>query len=145
MLVKLVVVDSRDYDTRFGECCGCYVYDFLTESFIGDDRRPKPVFTGEFESVEAMDAEQAAHLAWERYHFPNYADSEATPGTQELSREYLATMVLGSTGWSGWHTAEQRYWECTVDALTPEGLALYRALEVLYPGCELHLLTFLDT
>jgi len=57
----------------------------------------------------------------------------------------LAALVLGTTGWSGWHEADGRYWECRFDDLSAEGKALYRQIEALYPGCELHLLTFLDT
>jgi hypothetical protein len=62
-----------------------------------------------------------------------------------ISRPYLAAIVLGTTGWSGWHTSEERYWSCTFEDLTPEGKALYRMLAQLYPGCTLHLLTYLDT
>jgi hypothetical protein len=57
----------------------------------------------------------------------------------------LAVIILGSTDWSGWNESKGRYWTCKFDDLTEEGKALYKQIEALYPRCELHLLTFLDT
>jgi len=42
MVVKLVVCDNREFDDQFGMCCGASVTDIMSESFVGDDRRPKP-------------------------------------------------------------------------------------------------------
>lgn len=145
MLVKLVVCDNREFDEQFGVCCGVSVTDILCESFVGDDRRPKPVQLDSYDSVEAVQAEQDAFRVWEAYHFPKVGDDTATGVEQYLSRDYLAVLVLGTTGWSGWHEAAGRYWQCQFDDLTDEGKVLYRQVEKLYPGCELHLLTFLDT
>jgi len=47
MVVKLVVCDNREFDEQFGMCCGASVTDIMGESFVGDDRRPKPVPTRE--------------------------------------------------------------------------------------------------
>ncbi len=144
MLVKLVVCDNREFDAQFGECCGVSVTDVLQESFVGDDQRPKPVSRDGCDSLEDLQAEQVARAAWQAYHFPHANDSGG--GVEQfLSRSYLASLVLGSTGWSGWHEGEERYWECRFDDLTVEGKALYEQLKALYPGCDVHLLTFLDT
>lgn len=145
MVVKLVVCDNRAFDDQFGICCGASVIDMLTESFVGDDRRPQPEPLESFDSVEAVRAEQQAFLDWEAYHFPRIGDSAAEGADQFLSRSYLAVMVMGSTGWSGVHKESGQYWQCTFDDLSEEGKSLYCQFEQLYSGCELHLLTFLDT
>jgi len=92
-----------------------------------------------------VQAEQDAFDAWRAYHFPRSNDDAVAGVERYLSRDYLAALVLGTTGWSGWHEADGRYWECRFDDLSAEGKALYRQIEALYPDCELHLLTFLDT
>lgn len=145
MVVKLVVCDNREFDDQFGMCCGASVTDLMGESFVGDDRRPKPLPPENYDSIEAVQAEQDAFNAWRAYHFPRTDDSTVEGVERYLSRDYLAAMVLGTTGWSGWHETEDKYWECRFDDLTDEGKALYRQIEALYPGCDLHLLTFLDT
>lgn len=145
MVVKLVVCDNRDFDNQFGMCFGASVTDLMDESFIGDDRRSRPVPPENYESADSIKAEQDAKCAWEAYHFPKLAESTMKGVERYLSRPYLAALVIGSTGWSGWHEAEERYWECRFDDLTDEGKVLYTQLESLYKGCDLHLLTFLDT
>lgn len=147
MLVKLVVCDNRDDDwsNRFGVCCGADVYDLLTEVLTGDDRRPNPVAPETFDSVEAVDAEQKAQHEWSAYHYPHANDDSAPADIRYVSRCYLASVLLGSSGWSGWNDAKGEYWKCTFEALNPQGQALYRLMESLYPGCDVHLLTFLDT
>ncbi len=145
MLVKLVVCDNRAAADQFGLCCGASVTDLLSESFVGDDRRPKPVPLENYDSIEAVAAEQVARCAWESHHFPRSGDPAAGGVERYLSRGYLAALVLGTTGWSGYHEGDGRYWECRFDDLSDQGKALYRQLEALYPGCDLHLLTFLDT
>lgn len=145
MLVKLVVCDNREND-QFGMCCGAYVVDHLCESFIADDRLPCPPSPANFDSMEAIEAEQRANQEWEAYHFPNlHCDKDLDGLDRYASRPYLAVLVLGTTGWSGWNKAEGRYWECRYDDLTEEGKVLYRQIAALYQGCDLHLLTFLDT
>lgn len=145
MVVKLVVCDNQEFDSQFGVCSGAQVVDILAESFVGDDQLPKPLTPDGYTSAAEVIAEQKAVAAWERYHFPCLYSDTADATERYLSRDYLAALVLGSTGWSGWNEVEQRTWECRFDDLTPEGKALYRQLEALYPGCTLHLLTFLDT
>lgn len=145
MVVKLVVCDNRDFDDQFGVCCGASVSDLLSECFVGDDRRPKPEPLPSYDSIEAVRAEQQAFADWEQYQYPRLHD-EAVEGVERyLSRDYLATLVLGTTGWSGWNPQTEKGWVCQFSDLNPEGQALYRQMEALYPGCDVHLLTFLDT
>ena len=147
MFVKLVVADNQEGLSPFGVCCGVHVYDVLTESFVGDDKRAKPGVIPNYETVADFDREQAAALTWTRHHFPHYGTqgADVLDGVEQgMSRDYLCVMVLGSTGWSGW-SETRGYWTCTFEDLTEEGKALYQQVEKLYPGCDLHLLTFLDT
>ncbi len=147
MLVKLVVCDNREFDDQFGMCTGAGVFDVLTESFVGDDKRPKPDVAMEFETVADYDRYTAARHEWEAYHFPNlHADQKEDLGESRYrSRPYLASMVLGTTGWSGVDNDAGGYWICRFEDLSEKGQALYEQLQDLYPGCDLHLLTFLDT
>lgn len=146
MVVKLVVTDDRDFDVQWGKCCGAATYDVLTEVLLGDDKRPPPGKKGSYETTADLLNEQTAFGEWESYHFPHLHAVDKDLGSDRyLSREYLATLVLGSTGWSGWSEETKDYWTCTFEDLTEEGKAAYRQLESLYPGCELHLLTYLDT
>lgn len=132
MFVKLVVCDNRD-DHGFGVCSGVCVNDLILEVFAGDDRH-------DFE----RDPDQT--MGGEAYHYPCSNDPDTRDLLQrQLSRPYLASIVLGSTGWSGWNDEAEEYWHCTFDDLNSDGQALYRQIEALYPGCDLHLLTFLDT
>lgn len=142
MLVKLVVVDDREFDKQFGICSGVHVTDTLSESLIADDIRPRPVYNGEYNSVEDVEQEQRDLNKWEEYHFPSINDTKYPDYT---SRPYLAAVVLGSTGWSGWHEERGELWHCTYDDLNLQGKALYNSLQNLYWGCKIHLLTFLDT
>lgn len=144
MLVKLVVCDNREFDDQFGVCCGAHVFDVLEESFVGDDKLPKPVPAQDYDSVESVVAEQQAFARWEERHFPRVND-KVDGVEREMSRPYLAVLVIGTTGWSGWSEAKGQYWACTFNDLNEEGQALYNQVQKLYPGCDLHLLTFLDT
>lgn len=147
MFVKLVVCDNRKFANQFGICSGAQVYDILAESLIADDRRPSPEPIEEYASasVEAIEAEQRSSAEWEAYHFPRLADPQANGHDRFMSRDYLAVLVLGTTGWSGWHVEEERSWNCQFDDLNEEGKSLYRQMQTLYEGCEIHLLTFLDS
>ncbi len=148
MFVKLVVCDNREFDKKFGVCCGVSVRDTLSEVLIADDKRPEPKhqfaqedFASKDAWLAAVEAEQSAIRRWEEYHFPHMND-ENDPSYN--SRDYLAVIIMGSTGWSG-YSDENGLWHCTYDDLTGEGKALYDSIQRLYPECELHLLTFLDT
>jgi len=147
MLVKLVVLDDREFDDQFGECCGSNVYDILTECLIGDDQRPKQeIKTNSALTNDELDRsfneEQAQRDSWTSFHYPHLnRDGDAN---QYVSRPYLMASVIGTTGWSG-SNSEYDYWICKFDDLNDKGKTLYRLIQDLYPGCKLHLLTFLDT
>ena len=151
MFVKLVVTDDRDYDeSDWTICCGVAVVDHRSEEFVGDDQAQAPQLPplssedSPEKSLTTLQAHDATYRAWEERHFPSlYADDDQTYG-KYVSRGYLAALVLANTGWSG-YSDETGYWCCTYDDLTAEGKALYASLQALYPGCQLHLLTFLDT
>jgi hypothetical protein len=145
MFVKLVVCDDREFDEQFGICCGVHVHDLLSEQLINDDQRPYPTYPTTDPNVpdfltkmeEAIDNDKR----WEEYHYP-HANHFKKPDYH--SRAYLCSMVLGSTGWSG-HNDNIGLWHCTYADLTEDGKSLYNTIQQLYPGCKLHLLTFLDT
>lgn len=146
MVVKLVVVNNTDFDApdNFEVCCGAHVFDVYSEPLIGDDARKRPEVLGEYDSAESVMAEQLAFREWEAYHYPHLHDEPFSRGN-ELSRPYLAVVVLGSTGWSGWSDELGRSWSCTYQDLSDDGKRLYEMMRSLYPGCALHLLTFIDT
>lgn len=137
MVVKLVVYEPLDRAEEWAVCCGANVSEVRTEELVGDDRRPLPVQVDE--SPEGYRAHSAAVREWEEYHYPR------THPEEDLSIPYLASLVLGTTGWSGYNRTEHTYWHCTKEDLTDAGRALYESMEQLYPGCDIHLLTFLDT
>jgi len=145
MLVKLVVCDSREMGDRLSLCCGAGVYDLLIETLAGDDRRPAPIPAVRFEDAESIKAHQEAYQKWKEYHFPHLNDEFMQGHEKYLSRPYLSVIVLGSTRWSGRKEGGGEPWHCHTEDLTQEGKALYQQIAALYPGCELHLLTLLDT
>jgi hypothetical protein len=134
MVVKLVVYGDEEFYDNFVMCCGAQVYDISNEVLVGDD---KPT------SIESSDAHKED--AWILAHYPHLFgdDIESSSIDKYTSRDYLAAIVLGTTGWSGAKDGE--YWKCTFDDLTDQGKALYKQIEALYPGAEIHLLTYLDT
>jgi hypothetical protein len=146
MVVKLVVIDPRDFEDQFGLCCGAQVHDVLTEVLLGSDKHPHPERPQQFDTpADVKDYEQAC-MDWQATYFPDNTSDEKDLGVLRfLSRDYLAAVVLGVTGWSGWNEPAGKYWICQPSDLSEDGQALYRQLENLYPGCELHLLTYLDT
>ena len=150
MFVKLVVCDDRDFDDQFGVCCGVNVWDRVTEQLIADDQRPMPEYTlglehyaSEEEFIQAFEEEVRKKREWEEYHFP-YINEKNSSDLSYTSRPYLASIVMGSTGWSGYSDGVG-LWHCTYNDLTEEGKTLYNTLQKLYDGCTIHLLTFLDT
>ena len=145
MFVKLVVCDDREFDEQYGICCGVHVYDFLSETLIGDDVRPRPetirIDDNDPDFLSKSDHFDRLQAEWEEYHFPHMNDAKKP---KYYSRTYLCSMILGSTGWSGFRD-DGKQWICFYDDLTEEGKLLYNQVIQLYPGCTLHLLTFLDT
>lgn len=146
MFVKLVVCDNREHDNKWEMCCGVTVNDLLAESFVGDNQRVNPEFDTCLTPADIIQA-QVTSRDWIRVHYPNFDNHDPALETieQYISRDYLAVIVLGSTGWSGHHCETNACWHCTYEDLTEQGKALYKQIQMLYPECVLHLLTFLDT
>jgi len=142
MIVKLVVIGTDK--SAFDECCGVCVTDVLYEVLAGDDKRPKPEFPPPDGSTRDFEQALRADREWEEYHYPNLNQFDGVTTETYMSRDYLAAIVLGSTGWAG-ANENGDYWYCTFGDLTADGQALYRQVQALYPDCTLHLLTFLDT
>jgi hypothetical protein len=135
--VRLVVLDptltSLD---KFIPCCGGYNGFFYDETFLGDDvldrtypsdDEPDKVY------FEKLNERSKRHAKCEKRYFPREGDMKY------YSEEFLAVLTIGATGWSS------SDWVCKFEDLTLEGKELYSSLEKLYPGCEIRLLTFLDT
>lgn len=145
MFVKLVVLAKNDFETE--QCCGCGVYDFLQESFVGSDH---PLI----ENPHLIESDQERYEAFDKnkkQYFPNCHDFEEKEYRQKklaflnIMCPALSVTVIGSTGWSGWHEEEGKYWHCTYDDLTEDGKNLFESIRKLYPNNPIHLLTFLDT
>lgn len=143
MFVKLVVCENRD-DKWLKLCSGAFVMETMSGSLMGDHLRPRPA-SGVLQTIEAINAEEKAIAEWESYHFPDLNEPGVSADRKYCSSGYLAVVVLGTTNWSGWNEQKGESWVCGFEDLTEEGKAFYRQMEMLYPGCDLHLLTFLDT
>lgn len=135
MWVQLVVVEPETSD--WNVCCSSGAHLIFNGPLIGDDRHETAGPTGNLE-VDLKASEEH-----EERHFP-YIGGMITGIGDSISRPYLAAVTLGVTGWSG-SSADHDYWRCTVEDLTPQGRALYDSLAALYAGCDIHILTFLDT
>lgn len=146
LFVKLVVVEEGEFEDELARCCGVAVTDILSESFVADDQRRQPPeldFTKDV-TRKQVEEEQKAWDDYVGYHYPNRHDETIEGHARYLSRPYRASIVMGSTGWSG-IGENGRKWFANYHTLTTEGKALYDMVQKLNPGCTLHLLTFLDT
>lgn len=145
--VRLVVMDGIKGDgscKAYLPCCGGFNHFSMDECFLGDDL---------FDPSYPDDADDEANdEAWkerdtrfikctERY-FPNLGEDDKKSPVYHYryySDAFLCAMTIGATGWSS------SGWVCTFDHLTVDGKALVDSLRKLYDGCEIRLLTFLDT
>ena len=143
MIVKLVVIDPREYDKKAALCVGAEVQDVLNSTFTGDDLRDRPLFDGDY-TPEGIRAHEAEEKVWQSYHFPSLSDESNNDISRYMSRSYLSVTVMGSSGWSGFND-EKGHWQCSFDDLSSDGQALYDLMKSLHPDCDIHLLTFLDT
>lgn len=160
MFVFLVVVEPSeiDFDNRWPVCCTNSVVIPLGDGVVGDDQLPEPPLVdytkigSKEEMSAAMKAEEANHPSL--FHYPHCYDNREPDETDEgffkrvdNSIPYLAAIMLGSTGWSGWcDRSGNGNWRCTLEDLSEEGRALYELVEKLYGDRgELHLVTYLDT
>lgn len=147
MSVMLVVIDDRnpmpdiniDNTPEWEQCLCNNAYVILDESFIQDDHyNPIPRRT----TADNLEKEMKDKDLRTEIHFPNCNDPRSRD--QYLSVPYLFAAIIGTTGWSG-ADKDGNLWHCIFDDLTDEGQALYQMVQNLYTGCELYLLTFLDT
>ena len=138
MFVKIVVVDTEKKSKQFPVCCGNVVWDNHQEVLVGDDQRPKPKWGNRDElthdDISKYDHE---HEKWVSYHVPDWMTGYSIP--------YLASILIGTTGWSGWDESKGEYFTCAKDHLSADGLELHNLMQRLYPNATIHLLTFLDT
>ena len=62
----------------------------------------------------------------------------------DLDKFCLASIVIGSTGWTGYDDKKKDYWKCEFKHLTFDGRKLFQKMVELFPGARVKLLTFLD-
>ncbi len=139
MLVKLWVIDRQEFDDAYGMCCGVAVWDKCSETFLGTDKESFPSDTHIFDPETQHSPEKFNQLlnqhteetnAWKNRFFTGAHHEDSVP--------LMASIVMGSTGWSG-------DFICKYEDLTSDGKAIYDNMAKLYPKAELHLMTFLDT
>jgi hypothetical protein len=122
MVVKLWVIPENE--AAEGVCCDAVIYDQLQETFIGTDDKDTPYDQqGEKYFIEDDTPKTIGEgiVVYEVYSVP-----------------LLASVVLGSTGWSG-------EWCCSWQDLTSTGKSIVDSMKVLYPNAEYRLITILDT
>lgn len=138
VFVRLVVIDTegdKEFMNRWVPCCGGHQSFHLDECFLGDDLLDRS-YPYKDASEEMWEERQARLDMCQKRYFPRLDHEEERDYS---SRHFLCVMTIGATGWSS------SKWVCTFDDLTPEGTALVESLRKLYKGCEIRLLTFLDT
>lgn len=131
MFVRLMVFDNPKEKKQFPLCTGNYIFEEFQEVLVGDDKHPMPkdedfIINGVFD----VDTHHEAMEEWRDWY---------------KQQNCLASILIGTTGWSGWHTKKKEYFTCDCSYLTVEALRFYPIFYQLYPNCEIHLLTFLDT
>jgi len=117
LFVRLVVKEAKEYDERWVNCCGGTHQIQMDEILLGGSARD----------------------------FPSQRRTGIDDHDRYLSVPCLATLTIGSTGWSGYHEAIGTYWMCHFEDLTEDGRALYNLIGKLYPGHKIELQTWLDT
>lgn len=121
--VRLVVIpDDKDLPV----CCGGFCNILKDEVLLGDD------------SEDAFDVEKFIKIGDEKFPLVHRYDQRHFP-EKETSVNYLAAILLGSTGWNN------SDWICTYQDLTDMGKLLYADIQKLYPHSKLYLQTWLDT
>jgi hypothetical protein len=138
MYVRLVVLDTegdKNWKHKWMSCCGGKQTCSIDNVFIGDDLTDLSLPLEEDTFSWELREDYLNRIKWK--YFPNLED-DLDP-YQYDSRSFLAIVLIGSTEWS------RSDWVCTFDCLTDKGKELVESLKLLYTGCELRLLTFLDT
>jgi len=142
--VRLVVIDTKGdnkYMNRWIPCCGGYSNFFMNECFLGDDLTIRH-YPDDDDDQSAWGIRARKLSECTSKYLPDLKESfDITSDSymQYVSRSFLCVMNIGATGWSS------SEWVCTFDDLTADGKVLVESLRKLYDGCEIRLLTFLDT
>lgn len=160
--VVLVVIDNGEWSVCCAQTPDIRIF---FDSFAGDDLGPRPdVFRGlskiEWDKLSPADfeRERKADNKYIRKYFPNYhveddnekiaESAESTVSDEFVSKGFLLALLIGSTNWCGYHKKGRlsgNAWRCKYETLTSDGKKLYDQLRKLYSGCEIRLLTFIDT
>jgi hypothetical protein len=118
-------------------CCGGLIsYHYDEVLFATDESDCIPWWEKTTEQIVASSKRDDIELR----HFPYLGDESKSWENSEkfLSTQYLAVILMGSTGWNG-------RFRCTYDDLTDDGKALYDSVKKLHPTSTLVLQTWLDT
>lgn len=139
MFVQLWCVEGERFSC--GVCCGYGgVYANMSETLIGTDSEVNEDNFHEIEEgKDPMEWKQS--FALEEMLFPHI---KMEGEDQYLSKELLACLTMGSTGWSG-ANEKNEYWRCRYEDLNDSGKGIYDALKNAYPKAKLILVTWLDT
>lgn len=116
------------------------IYSMMSESLIGTDEE---VNTDNFHEIEQgkNPTDWVQSFALEEKLFPNIKKEVEH---QYLSKELIACVTLGCTGWSGVNK-DHDYWRCKYEDLNEDGKSIYNSLKSTYPKAKLVLVTWLDT
>lgn len=137
MFVKLWVIPPKDHE---GVCCGTFVYDVLTEVFVGTDIDSFPEFPEEWPSEPERMTEMIIENEIDRKDYlQKYWSVEEDDFGLTTSIPLLASVMLGSTGWSNGE------WRATIKDLSFKAQELMGLFQEMYPTAELRIITFLDT
>lgn len=116
------------------------VYANMSETLLGTDSEVNEDNFHEIEEgKDPMEWEQRFTL--EEMLFPRI---KVEGENQYLSKELVACVTMGSTGWSG-ANEKNEYWRCRYEDLNDSGKGIYDALKNAYPKAKLILVTWLDT
>lgn len=136
MFVELWVSEKKLFDC--GICCGYgNIYTIMCESLIGTDFEENK---DNWDEVVNLNVPQKFPL--EEKLFPHIKNNKVHH--QYNSFNLLACVTMGSTGWSGWHEKNEKYWRCSYKDLNEDGKNIYNIFKKMY-DCNLLLVTWLDT
>lgn len=143
MFVRLWAVASKNV----GLCCGTATTELVDGLLVGTDTTRKKLATNEaflanewektltnpkkIMRLVRMEGKLQTKL-FSQFFYKN-------KNNERWSTALAGSMLMGSTGWS--HGS----FICTYENLNAKGKEFYDLFKSQYPGCKLHLLTFLDT
>lgn len=146
MFVTLVVMTPKK--GSYGLCCGAgnSTYQILNENLLNDDKNYLWINNRHVKTQKQFEQLYKEECKRDAKYFPNKQEGLTHYGLENyISVPLVSSILLGSTGWSGWSKEKKQYWYCRYKDLTRDGKSLYNSLKKLYKGCELRLLTYLDT